>query len=78
MQHGVKERVSFAERSGVCPRCHGYMVPLIPDGSEELLVELGEWFGWRCINCGERIDPLIMANRSASQGDPRMDLRPRT
>jgi len=41
------------------------MVPLTPDGSEELLLELGEWFGWRCINCGERIDPLIMANRRA-------------
>lgn len=57
--------VSLAEQSGVCPRCQGYMVPLIPDGSEELLLELGKWFGWRCINCGERIDPLIMANRRA-------------
>ena len=70
--------VSLAEQSRVCPRCHGYMVPLIPDGSEELLVELGEWCGWRCINCGERIDPLIMANRSAAHGGTRTDSRPRT
>lgn len=41
-------------------------------------MERGECFGWRCINCGERIDPLIMANRSASQGGTRTDLRPRT
>jgi hypothetical protein len=41
------------------------MVPLIPDGSEEIVLELGELSGWRCVNCGERIDPLIVANRRA-------------
>ena len=69
---------SLIEQSGVCPRCRGYMVPVIPDSSEEVLLEVGEWCGWRCINCGERIDPLIVANRSAARGGTRMDSRPRT
>lgn len=57
--------IFVAEQRGGCPRCRGYMVPLIPDGSEEILVELWESIGFRCVNCGERIDSLIMANRRA-------------
>ncbi len=63
MQHGDKHMVSIAEQSEACPPCHGYMVSMIPDGSEEILLELCESSGFRCVNCGERIDPLIMANR---------------
>lgn len=65
MQHGVEQMVAIADQSGACPRCRGYMVPLIPDGSEEIQLELCESSGFRCVNCGERIDPLIMANRRA-------------
>jgi len=39
------------------------MVPMIGDGSEAVVLEWSELPGWRCINCGERIDPLILANR---------------
>lgn len=42
------------------------MVPVRFDGPEELT---GNWFGtsgWRCVNCGERIDPLILENRRVS------------
>jgi hypothetical protein len=54
---------SIAEQKGACPRCHGFMVPMIGDGSEAVVLEWSELPGWRCINCGERIDPLILANR---------------
>ncbi|MCP9443251.1 MAG: hypothetical protein NNA20_11720 [Nitrospira sp.] len=54
------------ERIRTCSRCGGFMVPVRFDGSEELT---GDWFGtsgWCCVNCGERIDPLILENRRAS------------
>ena len=65
MQHGVEAMLSIAEQKGACPRCHGYMVPLVHNGSEEILLGPCELFGFRCVNCGERIDPLIVANRRA-------------
>ncbi|MCP9452353.1 MAG: hypothetical protein NNA23_06680 [Nitrospira sp.] len=51
------------KRNGTCPRCQGFMVPISLDGSDETT---GLWLGssgWRCVNCGERIDPLILENR---------------
>lgn len=38
-----------------CHRCGGLMVP-------EKVLELGS-FDWRCVCCGERIDPVILAHR---------------
>jgi len=38
-----------------CHRCGGLMVP-------EKVVELG-LIDWRCVSCGERIDPVILAHR---------------
>lgn len=38
-----------------CHRCGGLMVP-------EKVFEIGS-FNWRCISCGERIDPVILAHR---------------
>jgi hypothetical protein len=63
VQEGVRHMSSIAEQKGACPRCHGFMVPMIGDGSEAVVLEWSELPGWRCINCGERIDPLILANR---------------
>lgn len=40
-----------------CHRCGGLMV------SEEVF-ELGSC-NWRCVSCGERIDPVILAHREA-------------
>lgn len=54
---------STVERRGSCPRCHGFMVPVSHDGSEQVMPDWRELPGWRCVNCGERIDPLIQANR---------------
>lgn len=50
-----------------CPRCRGMMVEtyselLSPsDKGEEALV-------WRCVNCGEYVDRLVLLNRWAQQG----------
>ena len=38
-----------------CHRCGGLMV-------EEKVFEFGA-IDWRCVSCGERIDPVILAHR---------------
>ena len=38
-----------------CHRCAGLMVP-------ERVFEIGS-VDWRCVSCGERIDPVILAHR---------------
>ena len=43
-----------------CPRCHGLMVYDRVYGPEEIMLELPIW---RCLNCGETVDPLILQNR---------------
>jgi hypothetical protein len=50
-----------------CPRCHGMMVEaysdlMSPDGTGHYVI------GWRCINCGEYVDRLVLLNRWAQQG----------
>ena len=40
-----------------CERCSGLMVSERDD----------EFMGWRCILCGERIDPVILAQRRKSE-----------
>jgi len=55
----VKEaKRSVAQQRGYaecCHRCGGFMVP-------EPVCELGS-VNWRCVSCGERIDPVILAHR---------------
>ncbi|HSQ90979.1 MAG TPA: hypothetical protein VLM19_02260 [Nitrospiraceae bacterium] len=49
---------SVTEQQGhvdCCHRCGGLMVP-------EPLFEVGS-VNWRCVSCGERIDPVILAHR---------------
>lgn len=52
-----------------CPRCHGMMVEaysdlVSPDSAGNDMI------GWRCINCGEYVDRLVLLNRWAQQGVP--------
>ncbi|MGQ0555359.1 MAG: hypothetical protein ACT4PN_05360 [Nitrospiraceae bacterium] len=52
-----------------CPQCHGVMVKAYsdlasPDGAGN------DTIGWRCINCGEYVDRLVLLNRWAQQGVP--------
>ncbi len=55
----VKDSKKFAPQQEsyeeCCHRCGGFMVP-------EPVFELGS-VNWRCIGCGERIDPVILAHR---------------
>jgi hypothetical protein len=41
-----------------CPRCKGFMVTL------KELWDSGQVDGWRCLLCGEHIDPVIEGNRT--------------
>lgn len=50
-----KASVSQALRIDPCHRCGGLMV-------QEKIFEIGS-FDWRCVSCGERIDPVILAHR---------------
>ena len=45
-----------------CPRCQGIM---IQDKFGDVADEAGTMYfsGWRCITCGEILDPVIAANR---------------
>jgi hypothetical protein len=47
-----------------CPRCKSMM---IEDVFEDLSDDTGllSFPGWRCVTCGEILDPLIMKNRAA-------------
>lgn len=48
-----------------CERCRGIMV------SEEFYSPDGEMFsGWRCIFCGEIVDPVILRNRKIQKTRP--------
>lgn len=40
-----------------CHRCNSFMV------YEKFYGEDGDFFGWRCIVCGEIIDQVILTNR---------------
>lgn len=58
-----------------CGRCSGLMVA---DRFTDLLDETGQitFGGWRCVSCGEIVDPVIVSNRqrltpAASVSKPR-------
>lgn len=50
-----KATTSQEVRTDRCHRCGGLMV-------QEKVFETGS-FDWRCVSCGERIDPVILAHR---------------
>ncbi len=45
-----------------CPRCHGLMAP---ESCFNVNYDAGEMeiLTWRCLQCGELIDPVILQNR---------------
>ena len=45
--------------SDVCHRCGGLMVPEWTDDPSTT--------GWRCVSCGERIDPVILTHRKQNR-----------
>ncbi len=55
-----------------CSRCHGLMVTITM--KETATSE--HVSGWRCLLCGETVDPGIEANRRGHQEPPRTRARP--
>ena len=48
----------MVRRHGIrCPRCNGAMV------YERFQDMLDLFFAWRCLNCGEIVDPVVARNR---------------
>jgi len=45
-----------------CLRCGGWM---ILDQFMDLRDDMGRlnWEGWRCVNCGEIVDPVVLCHR---------------
>lgn len=57
-----------------CPRCDGLMVPA---RMSDLMKETGELLceGWRCVNCGEVVDSVVLKNRLNPQEPAREKTR---
>ena len=45
-----------------CNRCSGFMV------YENFYSPVEDFFGWRCISCGEIVDQVILENRISQRG----------
>jgi DNA-directed RNA polymerase subunit RPC12/RpoP len=45
-----------------CPRCDGAMV------FERFQDMLTLFYAWRCVNCGEIVDPVVSKNRESARG----------
>ena len=59
-----------------CPRCYGLMVTIkLEDRKGSISFEALP--GWRCLLCGEVVDPGILANRAGQQEATRSGARPR-
>ncbi|OGW66923.1 MAG: hypothetical protein A3H49_09410 [Nitrospirae bacterium RIFCSPLOWO2_02_FULL_62_14] len=50
-----------------CPKCTGLLI------REDIREQSGRFQGWRCIQCGFRLDHLIAQNRTATPPDPADD-----
>jgi len=53
------------------------MVPMTAEDGDGAPFCASEQPGWRCVNCGERIDPLIVTNRLATISGTLTESRPR-
>lgn len=52
-----------------CQRCNGLM---IQDGFVDLRDDTGrlQFEGWRCLNCGEVVDPVVLTHRTEMPAGP--------
>ncbi len=50
-----------------CPKCTGLLI------REDIREQSGRFQGWRCIQCGFRLDHLIAQNRISTPPDPTDD-----
>jgi DNA-directed RNA polymerase subunit M/transcription elongation factor TFIIS len=49
----------------MCPKCAGLLI------QEEIQEHSGRFHGWRCIQCGLRLDQTIAQNRHEARPDER-------
>ena len=63
----------FSESHMRCYRCNGPMIREKFYGTQE------HFWGWKCICCGDVIDPVVIENRQASllQGSEKLGGEPR-
>lgn len=47
-----------------CPKCTGLLI------QEDIREQSGRFQGWRCVQCGFRLDHLIAQNRTSALADP--------
>ncbi len=59
-----------------CERCHATM---LEEAFEDIWADswTTRFLGWRCLVCGNVLDPVILANRSGQSGVPRNGVRRR-
>lgn len=59
-----------------CERCHATM---LEEAFEDIRSDswITGFHGWRCLVCGNVLDPVILANRSALSMEPRNGVRKR-
>lgn len=52
-----------------CRRCQGLMVP---ERFQDYYDDTGQlsFYGWRCLTCGEIVDPVIQTHRTHRQRRP--------
>lgn len=65
------DRMHDADGGLRCRRCGGLMVPERLYDLAAPGVEAMESWGWRCVTCGERVDPLILRHRRDRAGTQR-------
>ncbi len=53
----MTEKGSTRENRTRCPRCDGAMV------FERFQATMEVFYAWRCLNCGEIMDPVVAKNR---------------
>jgi hypothetical protein len=55
---GLGQIITVGDEGLRCGRCHGRMIPdTYPNGVQS-------FWEWKCMSCGEVIDPLILSNRA--------------
>lgn len=57
-----------------CTRCGGMMVEVYGDlmSPDEIGMDV---VGWRCVNCGDYVDELVLKNRRMQQGPASFPIR---
>jgi len=60
-KEGRKRNMVNGEKRVRCPRCDGAMV------FERFQDMLTLFYSWRCVNCGEIVDPVVSKNREPAR-----------